>query len=157
MTEANTRAAVGIFLVFPQILVILFAVGVHIRGGLKFDELTTAIGLIVPMFAVHTAAISKYFATHRTDVDRPGSKVTWTFALLAFLTPVIFVAYLLGVITVKALGVAFGAPEQFKWALGIGETCFAVYLGTFIGTLFNEHAPSARSGTKAHVPKAGRA
>jgi hypothetical protein len=59
-----------------------------------------------------------------------------------------FLGYLLAVITVKALGSAFGAPEQFKWALGIGETCFGVYLGTFIGSLFNEHSSVNSSANK---------
>lgn len=141
MTEAKIRSVIGVGLIFSQIAVIILAVVIHIMGGLRFDELTTAIGLILPMFAVHTAAIAKYFTAHRSEVSQQSPKVTGAFVVLACGIPTAFVFYLACVLIIRGFGEAFMAPEQLKWALSIGETCFGVYLGVFIGTLFDEKVP----------------
>lgn len=146
MTESGTRSAVGAFLIIAQILIVILAIVIHIKHGLTFDELTTTIALILPMFAVHTAAIAKYFTAHRTAVVENGPRVNGTFAFLAFLMPALFAMYLVGVLMARGFGVAFVAPEQLKWAIGLAETIFAVYLGIFLGTLFEEKT-SARTST----------
>lgn len=138
MTESRIRSMVGIFLILAQIGVVILALCIHSQSHLSFAELTTAIGLILPMFTVHTTAIAKYFAAQRNVVMDDSPAVNWTFALLAFLMPMLFTAYLCAVLVLRANGTAFVGPEEFKWAISLGETIFAVYLASFIGTLFGE-------------------
>jgi hypothetical protein len=154
VTESGTRSAVGVFLIIAQIVIVILAIVIHIKHGLSFEELTTSSALILPMFAVHTAAIAKYFTAHRTAVADDSPRVNGTFAFLAFLMPVLFVLYLAGVLLARGFGVAFVAPEQLKWVIGLAEIIFAVYLGIFLGTLFEEKG-SARGSTpkqKARKP-----
>ena len=152
MTESGTRSAVGVFLIIAQVVVVVLAIAIHIKHGLTFEELTTTIALILPMFAVHTAAIAKYFTTHRTAVADESPKVNGTFAFLAFLMPVLFALYLAGVLLARGFGIAFVAPEQLKWAIGLAETIFAVYLGIFLGSLFEEKR-AVRGGSPRQLPR----
>jgi hypothetical protein len=152
VTESGTRSAVGVFLIIAQIVVVILAIVIHIKHGLTFEELTTTIALILPMFAVHTAAIAKYFNTHRTAIADESPRVNGTFAFLAFLMPILFVLYLGGVLVARGFGVAFVAPEQLKWAIGLAETIFAVYLGIFLGSLFEEKG-AVRGGATNQRPR----
>ena len=139
MTETRLRSLLGLFLIVSQFAVILMTASLHFLGGLRFDEMTTAVALIVPMFAVHTTTVVKYFIAHRADAEEDGSsRVTVAFTFLALFFPLLFVSSLFAVILLKAYGVALGSFDQFKGALGIIQTCFAVYIGLFISSLYED-------------------
>lgn len=143
MTESRLRSLVGVFWIIAQIAVMAFAVVRYVQGYLLYDDLTTAVALILPMFAVHAAAIAKYFSAHRTPVRRRTPEVTGTFAFLALLIPALFAIAISSILYVKSRGMAFGASEQFKYSLGLVESVFAIFLGTFLGSLFDEKADHA--------------
>lgn len=136
MTESRLRAILGILLIVSQFGVILATVYVYVRGGLKFDEMTTAVALLVPMFAVHTTTVVKFFIAHKHVTNPREVPVTNTFVFLSFFFPVVFVLALLCVIGLKSYGIALASFVEFKAALALVQTCFAVYIGLFISSLY---------------------
>lgn len=136
MSENRLRSILGIALVVSQFVVVVWTVYVYVRGGLKFDEMTTAVALLVPMFAVHTTTVVKYFVIHKHRVSSQEEPVTLPFAFLSFFFPVLFVCALLTLVGLKAYGIALASFGEFKTALGLVQTCFAVYIGLFISSLY---------------------
>jgi hypothetical protein len=136
MSEYRLRVTVGLLLVVSQFAVILLTVYAYVRNGLKFDEMTTAVALLIPMFAVHTTSVVKHFIATRHAVDVDNIRVTLPFIFLALFFPLLFVFSLLAVIWLKAYSVAFESFNEFKAALGLIQTCFAVYIGLFISSLY---------------------
>jgi hypothetical protein len=115
---------------------------IYVRGGLKFDEMSTAVALLVPMFAVHTTTVVKFFIANKHLTIPRKVPVTKTFVFLSFFFPVIFVLALLCVIELKAYGVAFASFNEFRVSLGLVQTCFAVYIGLFISSLYENRGHS---------------
>jgi len=118
--------------------VLVLIVTFYFIGGFQFEEMTTAVALITPMFASFTTVIVKQVIAERSKRVVASPAVNGAFVFLSFFFPALFVAYL-GVITfLKAFNVKIENVEQFKGLLAVGETGFAVYIGMFIGSLFQQ-------------------
>jgi hypothetical protein len=136
MTESRLQAVLGVLLIISQFGVILATMYIYVRGGLRFDEMSTAIALLVPMFAVHTTTVVKFFVANKHATNPREVPVTSTFVFLSIFFPVVFVLALLCVIGLKSYGIAFASFNEFRVALGLVQTCFAVYIGLFISSLY---------------------
>ena len=51
MTEVQLKSRVGLFLIISHFSIILFIVILYLFNGFLFEEMTTAIALIIPMFS----------------------------------------------------------------------------------------------------------
>jgi hypothetical protein len=138
MTESKTRTALGLFLVISHFAVLLLIITLHFLGGFKFDEMTTAVAIITPMFASFTTVIVSQVITERSQVAAASENVSAPFVFLSFFFPVLFVGYLVAVILLRAFNLAIENFEHFKGLLALGETAFAVYIGQFIKGLFKQ-------------------
>jgi hypothetical protein len=98
MTESKTRTALGLFLVISHFAVLLLIITLHFLGGFKFDEMTTAVAIITPMFASFTTVIVNQVITERSGVAAASENVSAPFVFLSFFFPVLFVGYLVAVI-----------------------------------------------------------
>jgi hypothetical protein len=110
-----------------------------------FDEMRTTLELLTPMFAVYTTTVVKYFVSHRRVIRQSERPVSTPFVLLSFFFPNFFVLGLAGMIYLKSTGRVFADMEQFKTAIGIVGTSFAVYLGLVIDSLFEAQRPRSRA------------
>ncbi|SRR6266404_2893941 len=137
MTESKTRTALGLFLVVSHFAVLLLTITLHFYGGFTFDEMTTAVAIITPMFASFTTVVVSHVIAERSEV-RASGKVSGAFAFLSFFFPVLFVGFLVAVILLRAFNLAIENFEHFKVLLALGETAFAVYIGQFIRSLFKQ-------------------
>lgn len=156
MTEGGVRQAVGLFVVASHFLLIVTAIGLFIAGGFLYDELTTILAVIVPMFGVYTTAIIKKIVADRNVTVDTSKKVTGAFVFLSWFIPILFVGFLFFSIILKSINVGFASFDEFKGLLVAGETLFGAYVGLIIGSLYelkpvslpNKRGPgsSAQSG-----------
>jgi hypothetical protein len=144
MTDLQLRNWVGLFLVIAQFSLIAMVLILWASTRFLFEEMTTTIALLTPMFAIYTTSVVKHLISHRNQTGRPGHRVSPAFSFISFFFPCAFVAGLAAMIWLKSRGSVFASMEQFKTALGIVQTSFAVYLGLLINSLFDSKVGAAR-------------
>lgn len=137
MVEGRIRKALGLFIVVSHFAAIILVVGLFFARGFLFEEMTTTLALVVPMFASYTTAIVRYIIKHRHSPESQRN-VSVEFAFLAFSLPSIFVFCVFAMIVSKALNLAFQNFDQFKTLLAVLEGLFGVYIGYFITELFDQ-------------------
>jgi len=135
------------------ILVSHFGLGAEVvwlfaLGGFTYSEMTTAVALLLPLFAVHATAVVKYVIEHRND---PPSNVTpqtsKAYAVLAVCLIISYTSSLALAVWAKAHNEVFDSFDQFKTSLGLAEMFFAVLVGQVVVSLFGSH-PKGRSRAK---------
>lgn len=136
MTEHKLRDRVGLFLIISNILVVVAAIALYFLGGFLFDEITTTIALIVPMFSVYTTAIIKSIIANKQELVDSSPLVSGAYVFIAWLFPIVFTLYLIALVFLKAYNVGFSSFEQFKAFLIASETIFGAYLGLVLSSMF---------------------
>src|SRR5262249_46977455 len=124
----------------------------YFLGGFAFDELTTAIALLTPLFAGFSTMIVKDAIAEAA----PGAPVAerrelpWSFCFLRFAFCGSFAIYLLLIVTLKGFNIGFSTFDQFKILLGLSETAFGIYVGYLLPTLFShgKHPPPTKASKK---------
>ena len=140
MTKTQIKTRVGLFLIISHFTIVILVVILSLFGGYKFEEMTTTIALIVPMFSVYTTAIIKYIIKNSQRTKAESDFVTKEFAFITFFIPSLFVALLAAITVLKSLNIGFKNFEQFKTMLAICETVFGAYIGLLISSLFHERS-----------------
>jgi len=136
MTESALKNKIGFLLIIANFAVIILTFVFYLIGGFLFDEMTTVVALIVPMFSVYTTAIIKNFIDNK-NVTRDSSKsVNKQYIFISWLFPSAFSIYLISVIVLKAYNVGFSSFEQFKTMLVASETIFGAYAGLVLASMF---------------------
>jgi hypothetical protein len=105
-------------------------------GGFLFNEMTTTIALIIPMFSVYTTAILKYIVATQRRTSLGGSRVTKQYIIVSWLVPTGFCLYLIAIVLAKAFNVGFSSFEEFKGLLLAGQTIFGGYMGFLLSSMF---------------------
>jgi hypothetical protein len=105
-------------------------------GGFLFDEMITTVYLIVPMFAVYTSAILKYFIARKHIMGTRGREVNKAYVAITFSIPSIFVLFLTILVILKAFNIGLSNFEKFKTMLVLCESIFGVYIGLVLSDLF---------------------
>lgn len=138
MTDIKLKNRIGLFLIAAHLLAILLLISLYGLSGFSFDDMTTAVALIVPIFAVHTTVIVQFFIKNQKASRRRGISMNPAFVTVAFAIPSVFVVLIVAGILLKSFNrLSF---EQFKLMITLLELIFAVYIGQFISSLF-EGAP----------------
>ncbi len=138
MTENSLKNKIGILLIILHFFVLSLVLFAFLRGGFRFDEFTTTVAIIVPMFAGYTTAIIVYFSSNRFKSEDTSREVTAIFAVLSAAFPLtMFIALAVSIIFF-ASSKAFSNFEEFKGTLSILETIFAAYVAKFAYTLFDK-------------------
>ena len=141
MTEDKLKSTLGIILVIAHFLVILLVIVFYFLEAFLFEEMTTTLALIIPMFAVYTTAIIKSIIDNKNtehDPTVPLRNVTNSFVFVSLFLPVLFTLFVLALVVLKAFNVGFDKFEQFKILIGLAETIFGIYVGQIIGSLFDK-------------------
>jgi lysylphosphatidylglycerol synthetase-like protein (DUF2156 family) len=74
MTDTTLRTRVGLFWVFAHFAIITAIIICFFLKGFEFDEMTTLLAVIIPMFAGTTTVIVRYFTQHAQETLQ-GSNV----------------------------------------------------------------------------------
>lgn len=117
-------------------MIILLVVVLFLFSGFNFEEMTTTIALIVPMFSIYTTAIIKHITTNSKRKKDFSEIITGEFVFITFFIPSLFVFFLILMIILKTFNVGFSDFEQFKIMLAISETIFGAYVGLVMSSLF---------------------
>lgn len=136
MTEGTIKSLVGVGVVLGYLGIVVLTIILYFFGGFLFDELTTIIALIVPMFGIYCSAIIKYITTNRGAKRKKTIEITRVYALISVIFPSVFIFSLGVIIVLKACNLAFSNFDQFKMTLGLLQTAFGVYMGLILAEMF---------------------
>jgi len=137
MTEISLKRTLGMTLIAAHFASLLLAVALFFGGGLTFEQLTTTVAIIAPMFAGFTTQAITFFADSRLRRDDHSSPITWEYALLGFAFPLILSVLIWVSMVAQAYGKVFLDFEQFKLALVLFEGMFASYAAKLLTPLFH--------------------
>ncbi|MCP4352202.1 MAG: hypothetical protein GY795_42625 [Desulfobacterales bacterium] len=137
MNKRKLQIFLGIYLILSHFGVILLIFILFIPMN-EFSQLTTTLGLIVPMFSVYTTAIIRFIIKNMEHTELPDKTVSRMFVFLSFFLPTVFIIYLSSIIIMKAYNYAFSDFDNFKIVIGLSETFFGVYVGQIIVSLYDE-------------------
>lgn len=136
MNELNFKIALGAFVIFANFFTLFLVIVFYLLGGFTFDEMTTSVALIVPMFSVYTSAIVKFIYDSRYARTSRGKKLGKPFVVFGFSIVALFATYLSAIIFAKAYNYGFGSFENFKIMLAMSEAIFGIYLGVLLTSTF---------------------
>jgi hypothetical protein len=136
------RIKVGLFFVVTHFIILAWVLICKFMGGYTFEEMTTLIALLIPMFASYSTVIIKDIVKN-AEVDQTN-KVVYTaqFKFLTLFLCILFFGFLFTVIFLKAFNYGFEDFEQLKLTVGILESMFGAYVGQFIFSMYkapNKH------------------
>ena len=137
MTEARLRDQIGILVIISNVLVVVSTLILFFLKGFLYEEMTTTIALVVPMFSVYTTAIIKSIIANRATVRDESPKVSAQYIFISWLFPSVFTLYLIALVFLKAFNVGFSSFDQFKTTLVASETIFGAYVGLILGPMFH--------------------
>jgi hypothetical protein len=145
----SSMILVGHFSIIVLILVMYF------RSGFTFEEATTTISIFLPITSVYTSAIIKDIIANKEIDQRTQKRYSLGFALISCIITLMFIAYLLMIIVIKAYNLGIADFEQFKALLILGETIFAAYVGQIVHAMFS--AGSTEETDPSSAPERGAA
>lgn len=137
MIESKLRIAVGLTVVLSHLALLILIIALYVAGGFLFEEMTTTVALIIPMFGIYATAVIRYIVATKALTSNDNTAVTTSYAFISFLLPILFVILLAGAICMKAFNIAFANFEQFKIMLGVLETAFGAYMGIVLSSMFD--------------------
>jgi hypothetical protein len=150
MTARTIQAIVGVIFIVSHFAVLILVAAFYILRGFTFEEMTTTISIIAPVFAGYTLIIVRAIMAERRDGDKgPKVKERFLFTFLSLFVPVVFVLVLVAIILLRAYNVGISSFEQFKTMLAIVEGVFAVYLGPIVQALFSAGKQANEPSTPA--------
>lgn len=155
MTARTIQAIVGVIFIVSHFAVLILVAVFYIARGFTFEEMTTTMSIIGPVFAGYTLIIVRaIFAERAQRKTVPEEKERFLFIFLALFVPVVFVSVLVAIIYLRAYNVGISSFEQFKTILALIEGVFAVYLGPIVQSLFSagkqEGQPSIAAPVAGH-------
>src|ERR1041384_4931145 len=110
----NFRTKIGLFFVVAHFTIIVYVFLCKFLGGFTFDELTTLIGLLIPLFSAYTSAVIKDIIRHNQETTEKEIKYSKPFRIVIIFICSLFVLFLFTVITLKAFNYGFDDFEQLK-------------------------------------------
>jgi hypothetical protein len=135
MTDAQVRTGVGLFWIAAHLIVLATILVCYSMGGFEFDQMTTLLAVVIPMFAGVTLVVVRFVARHRYDLRR-GRRVSGMYAALVWIFPVAFTIVVLWVVIGRATNRVFETFDQAKLFLGILEALFVTYVANLLAPLF---------------------
>src|SRR5438105_4331354 len=100
MRDSQLRTSIGLFWVIAHIGVVLTICICFASGGFEFEDASTLLAIVLPMFSGISTVIVKYFAKHRHGVPK-GHALAAAYVILTYLLPVVFTGLIIGIIIAK--------------------------------------------------------
>lgn len=142
MREQTMRTWLGVQLVTSHMLLIALCVVLYFCRGLLFEEMSTCVALVAPMFAVYGTAAMKHLLRPRNKHQDSRRIVNRSHALLILGLPGGFALLAAGLILAKAANLGFESFEQFKTTLALVQTGIGVYVGLIVTSMFETLPPA---------------
>ena len=136
MKESKLKSILGLLIIISHFIAILLTIFLWILGGFLFDEMTTTVALIIPLFSIYTTAIIKDVIANRVSRPTKQKTVSPEYVFITFFIPGIFVFLLISIIILKSFNIGFEDFEQFKIMLGLLQTIFGAYMGLVLSSQF---------------------
>lgn len=135
ITEAEFKSKLGREIIISHFCIILLVIVLYFLGGFLFEQMTTTVALLIPIFSVYTTAIYKSIVAGRTEHYTYSKEVTKDFVFAAFWATRLLTIFMTAIIILMALNIRM-TFEQFKIMIGLGQTMFGVYFGLVLSPLF---------------------
>ncbi|HEX8152909.1 MAG TPA: hypothetical protein VF698_07285 [Thermoanaerobaculia bacterium] len=135
ITDAQLRSHIGLFWVGAQLAVLGTIFVCYQLGGFEFDELTTLLAVVLPLFAGVSIVVVRFFAQNRHSIAR-GQPVTGTYVALVWLFAVALAVTVVWVIVGRATNRVFDTFDQAKLFLAGLEVVYVVYIAQLLAPLF---------------------
>ena len=84
MNKLTLKKSLGLFLVISHFVIILLIILSYLIGGFLFDEMTTTLGLIVPMFGLYSTAIIKFIVATSDQLHAQPEPVSKAYVFVSF-------------------------------------------------------------------------
>jgi len=142
MSEQFIAGFVAVAFVTSNFLVIFLVIILYFLKGFTFEETTTTVAILGPVFAAYTAGIIRFAILHR-DATKPSHRdtpQTFLFTFISLFVPSMFIIAIFGVVILRAANLGVTTFEQFKILLGVTESLFAGYAGLLVNALFGGDA-----------------
>jgi hypothetical protein len=144
------RNLVAIIVIFGHLIVFIVALSLGIFSLLRGLDAIQTIMMASPILAVISTAAFTYviddYGASKDDV-----KVSWIYALLCIVFPVILIAVVLVLFYLFYLQLDHFGPDQLKVTLGAVETFFGIFLGSISKSLFSSPR-SKRDSSRSRPP-----
>jgi lysylphosphatidylglycerol synthetase-like protein (DUF2156 family) len=151
MTNSQLRTRIGLFWVFAHFVILSVVIICFFLGGFEFDEMTTLLAVIVPMFAGTTTVIVRYFAAHAHDTAK-GARVNLPYVVLTVTLPILFTLTILSTVILRARNQAFANFDQCKLFLTAVEAIYVVYTSALLAPLFHAKPEEMRQQAAQKPP-----
>jgi lysylphosphatidylglycerol synthetase-like protein (DUF2156 family) len=152
MTDTTLRTRAGLFWVFAHFAIITTIIVCFFLKGFEFDEMTTLLAVIVPMFAGTTTVIVRYFTQHAQDAPQ-GAIINTPYIVLTSALLLLFTLTIFATIILRARNQAFATFDQCKLFLTAVEAFYVVYTSTLLAPLFNVRPEDLRKQQQQAVPE----
>ncbi len=155
MDFLRLKRIVTMLMIASHLLTFFWLLALYFIGGFAFNDLTTSIALLMPLFAGFTTMIVKDAIAEAAPEAAAirTRELPWDFGFLTLAFCGSFTAYLFLIVTLKGFSVGFSSFDQFKMLLGASETVFGVYVGYLMPTLFTQGGhPAPRAPSSPGAP-----
>jgi len=136
MKQYILKAIVSSIILVGHFAILILILIMYLRSGFTFSEATTTISIFLPITSVYTSAIVKDVIANKEIRKRSQKKYSIGFVLLSVMITLLFMIYILAIITIKAYNLGIADFGQFKALLLLGETIFAAYIGQIVHAMF---------------------
>lgn len=153
MNRDSFKIKVGLAFVISHFLILVWTLTCSFLGGFKFPELTTTIGLLLPLFATYTSAIIRDIIRNAENHKKSNRTVNKPFQIITMFIIGLFFFYLFMIITLKAFNYGFQDFEQFKILLGISEAVFGAYIAQIIFSMYERVGTQAGQAAQTGSPE----
>ena len=136
MKESRLKNSVSFFIIGFHFGIILLTICLWAIGGFLFEEMTTTVALIIPMFSIYTTAVIKHIIATKSINNIKNKNISSAYVFLTFFILSFYVISLISMIFLKSFNIAFSNFEQFKVMLGVIQTAFGAYVGLILSSMF---------------------
>jgi hypothetical protein len=136
MTEKSLKNFVSIALVVAHASTLLLVLGLYVMNGLTDEQVTTTVGMLIPMLAAVVGMATKHIIASK-NVSRDTSKKVsniYVFGVVFFAG--LYLVTITTLLLLKSFNIGFKSFEAFKIAMTVTETIFGAYTGKVLGSLF---------------------
>ena len=117
MSEQALASLIAIIFLISNFLTIFLVVAMYALRGFTFDEMTTTIAILIPVFLTYTTVIIKFAVKHRDQTVRADQQTpqTFLFTFSALFVSSMFVVAILALVLLRAFNLGVSSFEQFKF------------------------------------------
>ncbi|MEO6175349.1 MAG: hypothetical protein ABIP27_09380 [Flavobacterium circumlabens] len=142
----NFRTKIGLLFVVTHFVILVYTFICKFLGGFTFEELTTLIALLIPLFSAYTTAVVKDIIKNNQQTADPEITYSRPFRFVIIFICSLFIIFLFTIITLKAFNYGFEDFEQLKLTVGVVEAIFGGYVAQLIFSIYTPEKTETPAG-----------